>query len=169
MIFKFVYFVFFTGYHRQPHKYGGYGGYGHGYGHSCEEIKQDACYNQPKVESDETELTLVLPMPQRKCESKTVELPNIDCKVSTEEKCINVPIAVPRPITVQKCTPEIGAPKCREVELVLPKQVCKDLIVGYADKVYKTPKPKAYFSSSDRFPTHNPIEYPRGFADHLDR
>ena len=108
-------------------------------------------------------------MPQRKCESKTVELPNIDCQVSTEEKCINVPIAVPRPITIQKCTPEIGAPKCREVELVLPKQVCKDLIVGYADKVYKTPKPKAYFSSSDRFPTHNPIEYPRGFADHLDR
>ena len=107
-------------------------------------------------------------MPRRECESKTVELPNIDCKVTTEKKCINVPVATPRPVTVQKCTPEIGAPKCREVELVLPKQVCKDLIVGYADKVYKNPykspyttrKPKAY-----NFP--NPIEYPRGFADRL--
>ena len=104
-------------------------------------------------------------MPRRECQSKTVELPKIDCEVSTEKKCVNVPVATPTPVTIMKCTPEIGAPKCREVELVLPKQVCKDLIVGYADKVYKSPyhtrKPKAY-----HFP--DPIQYPRGFADKLD-
>ena len=150
--------VSLSGYHRQPHKYhGGFGGYG-GYGHNCEEIRQDSCYNQPSVKPDETVLTLVLPMPRRKCETKTVELPNINCQIKTEETCIKVPVAKPRPITVKKCFPEIGAPKCREVELVLPKQVCKDLIVGYADKVYKTPKPKAY-----RFP--HAIAYPRGFKD----
>jgi len=155
------------GYHRQPHKY--HGGFGHGgyerggggYGHHCKEIKQDSCYNTPSVKAAETELTLVLPMPKRECQRKTVELPNIDCQVTTEEKCINVPVAKPKPVTVQKCTPEIGPPKCREVELILPKQVCKDLVVGYADTVYRTPKPKSYRPKSYRFPSE--IEYPRGF------
>ena len=145
----------FSGYHRQPkfhgrfgHEGGGYGHYG-GYGHNCDEIEQNSCYNQPIVKSDDAQLTLVLPMPRRECESKTVELPNIDCQVTSEEKCIKIPTAKLRPITIQKCTPEIGNPKCREVELILPKQVCKDLIVGYAKKILKTPKPKSY-----RFPSN---------------
>ena len=94
-------------------------------------------------------------MPRRECESKTIELPKIDCQVTSKQQCVKVPVAKPKPITVQKCIPEIGGPKCREVELILPKQVCKDLIVGYAKKILKSPKPKSY-----RFPSsfgHSPF------------
>ena len=145
----------FSGYHRHPkhHFHGGFdhhAGYG-GYGHHCEEIAQDSCYNEPIVKADAEDLTLVLPIPRRECQSKTVELPKINCQITTEQKCLKVPVARPKPITVQKCTPEIGAPKCREVELILPKQVCRDLIIGYAEKILKTPKPKVRYPSG----THN--------------
>ena len=139
-------FSLYVGYHSRQNHYG-HGGFGHGggyghYGHNCEEIAQDSCYNQPKVKAGEEELTLVLPMPRRECQQKRIEIPKLDCQIRTEKKCVMIPVAVPKPVTVKKCAPEIGPPKCREVELVLPKQVCKDLIVGYAEKILKHPKPK---------------------------
>jgi hypothetical protein len=37
------------------------------------------------------------------------------------------------PDPVEKCEVVVGPPKCSEVELVLPKQVCKDIVYGFAE------------------------------------
>ena len=115
-----------------------HGGYG-GYGQECEEIKQDSCYNKPQVATAEKELILILPEPRRECKQKTFTLPRVNCQMENEKKCISVPTLVSRPVTTQKCVPEIGNPKCDQIELVLPKQVCKDILIGSAHTVPKYP------------------------------
>ena len=123
----------------------GYGGYGHDqYGPKCEEISQKSCYNQPKVEEVEKDVVLVLPEPQLKCTQKTIKVPEVTCKTKAEHVCINVPRIVQQPTTVQKCVPELAGEKCDHIVLTLPKQVCKDLIVGDAHPVPKYPPPRHY-------------------------
>merc|ERR1719266_442649 len=38
------------------------------------------------------------------------------------------------------CVPVVASPKCDKVELVLPKQVCRELLYGYAEKPVHTYK-----------------------------
>ena len=33
-----------------------------------------------------------------------------------------------------RCEVVVGEPKCSEVEMVLPKQICQDIIYGYAEE-----------------------------------
>ena len=47
---------------------------------------------------------------------------------------IDVPDVIDDIQLVEKCQPVIGSPVCQKVELVLPKQVCQDILVGYAHK-----------------------------------
>ena len=61
-------------------------------------------------------------------------LPRVNCQVKTEKKCIVVPDVVDDVQIVEKCQPKIGKPKCQKVELVLPKQICQDIVYGYAHK-----------------------------------
>lgn len=52
------------------------------------------------------------------------------------ELCQDVPHIIEGPETLEQCKVNVGEAKCSEIELVLPKQVCKDLVFGYADVSY---------------------------------
>ena len=56
--------------------YGGYGGY-------CKEQKTEVCYNLPKVTPDKTLVTVGLPVPEKKCENKPVNIPRVSCTEET--------------------------------------------------------------------------------------
>jgi hypothetical protein len=120
-----------------PGGYGGYhGGYhGHGYGGGyCKEVAQETCYNVPSLEPVDVEVTLTFPQPVKKCDSKAITIPRVSCEVMTEKKCIQVPEVEDDEQMVEKCQPVVGSPVCQKVELVLPKQICQDVIYGYAHK-----------------------------------
>jgi hypothetical protein len=115
----------------------GYGGYGHGgyggYGHQyCNEVAQETQYNVPSVPVVEPPVTVVYPNPVKTCVDKPISLPKVTCADLSEEKCIQVPAIKPDSITVAKCTYALGEPACQKVELTLPKQVCVELVYGYA-------------------------------------
>ena len=122
--------------------YGHHSGYHqeHHYGPKCEEIEQKSCYNQPKAVEAVKTLVLVLPEPKKKCTPKTLKVPKVSCHTQTENVCIKVPKITQKPVTVKKCVPKIAGEKCDHIELVLPKQICKDLIVGDAHPVPKYPQ-----------------------------
>ena len=130
-----MWILFFTG-------YGHHSGYHqeHHYGPKCEEIEQKSCYNQPKAVEAVKTLVLVLPEPKKKCTPKTLKVPKVSCHTQTENVCIKVPKITQKPVTVKKCVPKIAGEKCDHIELVLPKQICKDLIVGDAHPVPKYPQ-----------------------------
>ena len=87
------------------------------------------------MEPVDVPVTLTFPVPEKKCESKPITIPRVSCQVKTEKKCISVPEITETDSTVEKCQPVIAsAPKCQKVELVLPKQICQDLVYGYAHK-----------------------------------
>ncbi len=75
----------------------------------------------------------------RKCLSTPIILPKVNCEMQSEEKCLKVPGLEETPTTIEKCHPLVGVPKCQRVELVLPKQVCQDIIYGF---------------------THRPVDFP---------
>ena len=87
-----------------------------------------------QVEPVDVPVSLTFPVPQKKCESKPITIPRVTCQVKTEQQCISVPDVQDEVQTVEKCQPVVGAPICQKVELVLPKQVCQDVIYGYAHK-----------------------------------
>jgi hypothetical protein len=115
----------------------GYGGYGHGgyggYGHQyCNEVAQETQYNVPSVPVVEPPVTVIVPEPKKTCVDKPISLPRVSCEDIVEEKCIQVPEVEPSSVTVDKCTYGLGEPACQKVELTLPKQVCVELVYGYA-------------------------------------
>ena len=114
-----------------------YGGYHkEHYGPKCEEIEQNSCYNQPKATEKMREVTLELPEPKKECSEKSFKVPKVTCRTKSEEKCIRVPkVKQTAGDDVQKCVPQISGDKCENIRLSLPKQVCKDLIVGSARPV----------------------------------
>lgn len=79
-------------------------------------------------------VTLTFPVPEKKCESRPIRIPRVTCEVKTEKKCIPVPEVMEDVQVVEKCQPVVGTPVCQKVELVLPKQICQDIIYGYAHK-----------------------------------
>ena len=60
----------------------------------------------------------------------------VTCEDQVTEMCQDVPHIVEGPETLEQCRVNVGEAKCSEIELVLPKQVCKDLVFGYADVSY---------------------------------
>ena len=114
--------------------YGGYGGYGHGgYGHQyCNEVAQETQYNVPSVPIVEPPVTVTYPEPKKTCVDKPISLPRVSCEDIVENKCIQVPEVEDSSVTVDKCTYGLGEPACQKVELTLPKQVCVELVYGYA-------------------------------------
>ena len=73
-------------------------------------------------------------MCSRKCQNFSIMVPQVRCEVQSEKQCIKVPGLEDVPTTIEKCQPVVGAPKCQRVELVLPKQVCQDIIYGFTHK-----------------------------------
>merc|ERR1719266_964385 len=107
----------------------GYGGYGHNY---CKEVAQETAYNVPVVTAVDIPVTVAYPAPEKNCVDKPINLPVVSCAVIEEERTITVPTVEDSTVTVQKCIAKIGEPACQKVELTLPKQVCVELVYGYA-------------------------------------
>lgn len=111
-------------------------GYGHGYqayGHQyCKEVAQETAYNVPVVTPVDVEVRVGYPEPIKTCVNKAITLPRITCQVLTEKKCVSQPEVEDDSESVEKCVTKLGAPNCQKVELTLPKQVCVELVYGYA-------------------------------------
>merc|ERR1712203_1066914 len=121
----------------------GYGGYGHGgYGHNyCKEVAQETAYNVPVVTPVDIPVTVAYPAPEKTCVDKPISLPVVTCADISEEKTIQVPTVVDSEVVVAHCKAEIGVPACQKVELTLPKQVCVQLVYGYAHEPAPHPEP----------------------------
>merc|ERR1712106_354497 len=110
----------------QPTPGYGYHSYGHNY---CKEVAQETCYNVPVVTVVEPAVEVAYPEP--------ISLPRISCEDLTEEKCIPVPEVEDATETSEKCITQLAAPACQNVELTLPKQVCKEINYGYAEDTHE--------------------------------
>jgi len=123
-----------------PQQYGGYG-HGHGgYGHNyCKEVAQETAYNVPVVTPVDLPVTVAYPAPEKTCVDKPIFLPVVQCDVLEEERTIQVPSVEDSEVVVKKCTAGLGAPACQKVELTLPKQVCVELVYGYAHEPAPAP------------------------------
>lgn len=121
----------------------GYGGYGHaGYGHQyCNEVAQKTEYNVPSVPKLDVDVKVSFPKPVEVCEEKPISLPRVACEDIVVEKCIQVPEVEDSSVSVAKCVAGLGAPACQKVELTLPKQVCKELVYGFAHEEHPKPAP----------------------------
>jgi len=127
----------------QPTPGYGYHQYGHNY---CKEVAQETCYNVPVLTVVEPAVDVIYPEPIKTCVNKPINLPRISCEDLSEEKCITVPEIDPVTETFEKCITGLVAPACQNVELTLPKQVCKEINYGYAEDtveepVYEAPEP----------------------------
>ena len=124
-----------------------YGGYGHGgYGQPnkyCNEVAQTTQYNVPVVTPEVVPVTVSYPEPVKTCVNKPIYLPRVSCANNVEKKCITVPDVSESRQSVEKCETKLAAPACQKVELTLPKQVCIDLVYGYAEDHHEHPQPYA--------------------------
>jgi len=119
---------------------GGYG-YSPAYGHNyCKEVAQETCYNVPVVTVVTPEVEVVYPVPEMKCVNKPILLPRITCEDITEEKCITVPEVAEDEEAIEKCVTKLATPNCQTVDLTLPKQVCAEIVYGYAHDQQKSSK-----------------------------
>merc|ERR1712012_505739 len=122
----------------QPTPGYGYHSYGHNY---CKEVAQETCYNVPVVTVVEPAVDVTYPEPIKTCVNKPISLPRISCEDLTENKCITVPEVEDVTETLEKCVTQLGAPACQAVELTLPKQVCVEIVYGYAADAPKREEP----------------------------
>jgi hypothetical protein len=113
-------------------------GYHKAYGQYCKEVEQETSVNVPEVKEKEVEVRVAYPEPVKTCVTKSIKIPTLSCEVVTEEKCVNQPQVQDTIVSVEKCTTSLGEPECHKVELTLPKQVCIELVYGYAHE----PEPK---------------------------
>ena len=124
----------------QPAQYG----YGHGGGYGenyCKEVAQETCYNVPVVTVVEPEVTVTYPEPIKTCVNKPISLPRISCEDLSEEKCITVPEVQDDSESFDKCLTALAAPACQAVELTLPKQVCVEIVYGFAHETSEHEQP----------------------------
>lgn len=117
------------GHHGYGH--GGYGGYG-GYGKYCKEVAQTTQYNVPVVTPVDIPVVVAYPEPIKVCVQKPISLPRVTCEDIVSTKCITVPEVEDAVESIEKCDVQLAAPACSNVELTLPKQVCVELVYGYA-------------------------------------
>merc|ERR1712141_596024 len=128
------------GYGHHGYGHGGYGGYG-GYGKYCKEVAQTTSYNSPVVTPVDIPVEVAYPEPIKTCVNKPISLPRVSCADLTEDKCIVVPEIMEDIASVEKCDTQLAAPNCNAVELTLPKQVCIELVYGYAHEHAPKPAP----------------------------
>merc|ERR1711970_1520530 len=73
-------------------------------------------------------VTVKYPEPRMNCMEKPITIPQITCQDVNEEKCFIIPEIIDDIILVEKCEVSVGAPSCQVLELILPKQVCTELV-----------------------------------------
>jgi len=100
----------------------------------CKEVGQETCYNLPSLEPRPVQVEISLPQPKQRCENRPVVLPIIECEDLQETRCVMLPTVEPFDTEATACVPVVAKPKCDKVELVLPKQVCRELLYGFAEK-----------------------------------
>ena len=142
-------------------------GYGHGYhsyGHQyCKEVAQETAYNVPKVATIDVPVTVTYPEPVKSCTNKPIELPRISCETVTEQKCVNQPEVEDEVVYIEKCVTRLSQPDCQRVELTLPKQVCKEIVYGYAETTKKHEpayQQPTYHEPAPQYPTKAPKPHP---------
>merc|ERR1711936_3045 len=114
----------------QPGHHGyGYGSYGHNY---CKEVAQTTAYNVPVVTPVDVPVEVAYPEAIKTCVDKPISLPRVTCEDIVEDRTITVPEVEDSSVSVEKCDTKLAAPACQKVELPLPKQVCVELVYGYA-------------------------------------
>ena len=112
---------------------------------------------------------------------RQVMVPTVECEDVTDRTCVKLPNAEETTIDVTACVPVVDKPQCDkvvlndgsctlnlndttylQVELVLPKQVCRELVYGYAEKPvvpvhqpyqhpYEHPQPTPYHHSKIKY------------------
>lgn len=92
--------------------------------------QSQVCYNTPRLVPVTSTLALGLPRGERKCEQRPVELPRLHCQEVVERRCFQLPTSSVEPATLQKCSTKLGPPKCRKVEVKLPRQVCSRVLAA---------------------------------------
>jgi len=100
-----------------PQHYGSYG-----------KEQSKVCYNKPKLSPAKSSISLEYPKAEKKCENKPVMLPKVDCKEVVESRCFSLPTSSLESTTLEKCSTRLGPPKCRQVDLSLPRQVCSRVL-----------------------------------------
>ena len=121
--------------------YQGYGGYGH-QGQYCKEVAQETAYNVPNVNPVDVPVRVGYPEPVKTCSNKPISIPTVTCEVINEQKCVSQPQVEDAVESVEKCVTRLAAPNCQPIEITLPKQVCVELVYGYAeDKAPTYPEP----------------------------
>jgi hypothetical protein len=104
-------------------------------------VAQETCINVPVVTVVEPEVEVTYPEPIKTCVNKPISLPRISCEDLSEEKCITVPEVEDSSVSVEKCDTKLAAPACQKVELTLPKQVCVEIVYGFAHDAPKHEEP----------------------------
>ncbi len=134
----------------QPHYGYGYSSYGRQY---CKEVAQETSYNVPVVSPIDVPVRVGYPEASKSCVNKPITLPRVSCETKTEQKCVQQPEVEEDTQTLEKCTTKLGEPECQQVELNLPKQVCKEIVYGYAeDKKPAYPQPQPAYPSPPAYP-----------------
>merc|ERR1719483_1694365 len=135
-----------TGYHSH--------GYGSGYSKDsyqhCKEIAQETCYNRPSAGPKTETVTLMVPTPSQDCGPQQITIPTVQCEDITEERCVQLPGVEETDIEAEQCTVPLGEPQCDQMELILPLQVCRELLDGDAHKpepAYKPAPPTSGYSA----------------------
>ena len=77
----------------------------------------------------------MVPTPSQDCGPMQVELPTVECEEVREERCVQLPSLEQAEVEAQQCRVGLSPSQtCREVELVLPVQVCREQLYGDAHK-----------------------------------
>ena len=81
-----------------------------------------------------------------------------------EEKCFQLPFTSEETDTLEKCTTELGHPKCEQTPIKLPRQVCVEKKAYHAPApAYHVPAPAyhvpapAYHAPAPAFHAPNPV------------
>jgi len=111
----------------QPSAGSGYYSYGQ---QDCTEEEQKTCYKVPMVMPRQETVTVSYPEPVEECMQKTIIIPKVTCEDVTEKRCVMVPEIMDDMEMVEICEVTLGPPSCQAMEVVLPKQVCKELVYG---------------------------------------
>ena len=95
----------------------------------CNPLLQRTCTHTPRLKAVHPSVEVIVVEPEKACMTKTISLPQITCEDITESRCIRVPQAEVEEEGAQKCLSTLEE-ECREAELELPKQACRNLLEG---------------------------------------
>ena len=79
-------------------------------------------------------MTVSIPQPVKKCETKSINLPSVSCEEEKEERCFTVVSLDEKMQEIEKCVTSLGKPKCNKISLELPAQRCEEELKEYKKK-----------------------------------